>query len=280
MALNPQAVGAKGPPVRVSWTSKDTILYALGVGCGVEQLEFTTENTAGVRQRVLPTYATIVGARGLLPPGVGEFDAARMVHGSQAIELIRELPAQGEVEIRPVVTGIWDKGSAGVVDVEVECRDVASGEAIARTRHSLFCRGAGGFGGDRGPSTRLDFPERDADWSITCQTGPNQALLYRLSGDRNPLHSDPAYARRGGFERPILHGLCTYGLTGRALVEGPCRGDPARLASMSARFSQPVYPGDALTVRLWDLGGGRVVFWTCNAEGAIVIDQGEADIRP
>jgi acyl dehydratase len=138
----------------------------------------------------------------------------------------------------------------------------------------VFIRGAGGWGGDRGPSaTGMELPERSADHSVTHTTSPDQALIYRLSGDRNPLHSDPAFAAAGGFDRPILHGLCTYGFTGRALLDTLCAGDPSRFAHMEGRFAAPVFPGEALTVRIWDSGDSSAVF-TTSVGDRVVIDQG------
>jgi acyl dehydratase len=148
------------------------------------------------------------------------------------------------------------------------------------TRTSLFIRGEGDFGGDRGDPAppRVEIPEREPDHEVTYATRPDQALLYRLSGDRNPLHSDPAFAAMAGFDRPILHGLCTYGVTGRALLHTLCDSDPARFASMAARFSKPVMPGDTLTVRMW-VDGGECRFRTLTQDGAAVIDNGLMTFR-
>lgn len=277
MPLNPQAVGLRSAPSRFAWTHKDAILYALGVGCGRNDLQFTTENTLNVPQRVLPTFAVIIGTRGIGTKALGDFDYSRVVHGTQAFEIVEEIPVEGEVEIVAEVKGIWDKGSAAVVDLESECRDVASNKVLLRTQHSLFCRGEGGWGGDRGPSARAAQPDRPADHRISYQTHEDQALVYRLSGDRNPLHSDPAYARMGGFDKPILHGLCTYGFTGRALLDAVCGGDPARLKAMRGRFSQPVFPGQGLTVEIWRSDDG-CQFRTLNDAGQVVLDQGEARV--
>ena len=276
MPLNPDAVGAKGEPVRRSWTSKDTLLYAVGVGAGTDELAFTTENTADLAQRVLPTYAVIIGSGGLPFDKIGSFNPALMVHGSQAIELLAEIPPEGEVEVVGTCTGIWDKGSAGIVDFESESRDVASGEVLLRSRMSIFCRGEGGFGGERGPSDKAAFPDRPADHEVTYPVSPDQALVYRLSGDRNPLHSDPAFAALGGFDRPILHGLCTWGFTGRALLHTLCGSDPSRFKAMSGRFSRPVFPGDELTVSMW-LEEGECLFRTARQTGDTVIDQGRME---
>lgn len=277
MAINPNAVGEKAPPSRFAWTSKDTILYALGVGCGRNDLQFTTENTKDTPQRTLPTFAVIIGTRGLSYKTLGEFDHSKMVHGTQAFEIFEEIPVAGEVEIVASVAGIWDKGSAAVIELESECRDVSTNKVLLKTRHSLFCRGEGGWGGDRGPSASVGYPDRAPDASVTYKTDEDQALVYRLSGDRNPLHSDPAYARLGGFDQPILHGLCTYGITGRGILSALCDNEPKRLRSMNGRFSKPVYPGQALTVQMWKTDDG-CVFKTLNDAGEVVLDQGVAKI--
>src|SRR5439155_10249692 len=173
-----------------------------------------------------------------------------------------------------------DKGSAAVVVNEAVSVDAETGEPMFTNRNSMFIRGEGGFGGDRGPSgPRNVAPDRDPDATVTYQTRPDQALTYRLSGDRNPLHSDPEFAKMAGFDRPILHGLCSWGFTGRALLHTLCDSDPARFKSMEARFSKPVYPGDALTVKMW-IDGGEAIFRTETQNGDVVIDQGRATFLP
>lgn len=274
MPINPDAVGARGKPVRRKWTSKDALLYAVGVGAGLNELQFTTENTRDLPQRVLPTFAVIIGGGGIPMDQIGSFNPALMVHGEQGIELFDEIPADGEIESVGEVTAIWDKGSAAVLEFESTSTNVATGRPLLKTRTMLFCRGEGGWGGDRGPSAKLEFPDRAPDHTVTYQTREDQALIYRLSGDRNPLHSDPAFAKLGGFEKPILHGLCSWGFTGRALLHTLCGGDPSRFRKMGSRFSKPVYPGDALTVSMW-VNGDRTMFRTANQRGDVVIDQGE-----
>lgn len=273
MPINPDAVGATGGPAARSWTSKDALLYAVGIGAGVDELAFTTENTKGTPQRVFPTFAVILGGGGVPMDKIGSFNMALMVHGEQGIELLGEIPPDGALESRGKIAAIWDKGNAAVVEMESEATDAATGKPLFRTRSALFCRGEGGWGGDRGPAVKAAFPDADPTHRVTYETRADQALTYRLSGDRNPLHSDPAFAALGGFDRPILHGLCTYGFTGRALLHTLCDGDPARFRSMNARFSRPVIPGDALTVSMW-VDGGEARFRTTNQNGDVVIDQG------
>ncbi len=273
MPLNPEAVGIRGKPSRRNWTSKDALLYAVGVGAGLDELQYTTENTRGLDQKVLPTFAVIIGGGGVPMRAAGSFNAAMMVHGEQGIELFGEIPPEGEIESVGEITGIYDKGAAGVIAFSSEAKDVSTGKPLFRLTSSLFCRGEGGFGGDRGPNDKVRFPDTDADHAVTYQTRPDQALTYRLSGDRNPLHSDPSFAAMGGFDNPILHGLCTYGFTGRALLHALCEGDAARFRSINARFSKPVIPGDTLTVSMW-VDGNDALFRTTNQDGAVVIDQG------
>ncbi len=281
MPINPEAVGTESGPVERSWTSKDALLYALGVGAGVTdptgfELEFTTENSKDVEQKVLPTFAVIIGGGGGAMRNIGSFNPAMLVHGEQAIELAGPIPVEGKVRTTSRITGIYDKGSGAVIASEAVSVDAETGEPRFTTRSSAFIRGEGGFGGDRGPSgPRNAPPEREPDHSVTYETRPDQALLYRLSGDRNPLHSDPEFAKLAGFPSPILHGLCSYGFTGRALLHALCGSDPARFKSMEARFSKPVFPGDRLTVHMW-VDGNEAVFRTESQRGDVVIDQGRA----
>jgi acyl dehydratase len=204
-----------------------------------------------------------------------------LVHAEQAIELHRPLPVAGTVRTTSTVTGIYDKGSGALVVTENVAVDAATGEPLATTRSSAFIRGEGGFGGERGSDAAWARPDREPDHQVTYQTRPEQALVYRLSGDRNPLHVDPKFAARGGFDRPILHGLCTYGVTGRALLHALCDSDPARFGSMSGRFSRPVWPGEALTVSVWRQDGdGTALFQTTKDDGTVVIDRGRMQVRP
>ena len=286
MPIDPSAVGAISGPSEGYWTSKDCLLYALGVGAGTADLAFTTENSAGVTQQVLPTFACVASApertRSTGENGfrkVGSFNPAMLVHGEQGITLHKALPTDAEFTSTGKITGIYDKGSGAVIASESTAVDSATGEPLFSTRTALFIRGEGGFGGDRGPSAVKIDVGRAADHAVTYQTRPDQALLYRLNGDRNPLHSDPSFARAGGFDRPILHGLCTFGFTGRALLAVLCDNDPERFLSMDARFSKPVLPGDALTVSIWR-DGDRALFRTERAPGEVVIDSGVCVFKP
>jgi acyl dehydratase len=286
MPIDPGAVGAQSDPVESSWSSKDALLYALGVGAGADdptgaELEFTTENSIGVDQRVLPTLPVILGMDALrgVYPKIGPFDHAMLVHASQTVTLHGQLPVEGRVRTRATVTGMYDKGSGAVVATDTIGTDATTGEQLFTLGASVFIRGEGGWGGDRGPGKPADPPDRQPEREITYQTRTDQGLLYRLSGDRNPLHSDPQYAAKAGFSTPILHGLCTYGFTGRALLHGLCDGDPDRFGAMSGRFSKPVLPGDRLTVSIWTLDDGTATFRTSNQNGETVIDAGTFEFR-
>jgi acyl dehydratase len=276
MPINPEAVGTKGEPAERSWTSKDCLLYAIGVGAGLDELAFTTENTTDTPQRVLPTTAVVLGAGGFgVMSKIGSFNFAMLVHGEQSIELFDEIPVEGTLSTVAEITGIYDKGKGAVVVSESTSTDVATGKPLFKNRMSAFIRGEGGWGGDRGPSGGENAaPDRAPDHSVTYTTREDQALTYRLSGDRNPLHSDPAFAAMAGFDRPILHGLCTYGFSGRALLHTLCDSDPARFKRMDGRFSSPVMPGEALTINMWDEGDGRFIFQTCGGDGRVVLDNG------
>jgi acyl dehydratase len=207
---------------------------------------------------------------------IGTFNPVMLVHGEQSVSLAREVPVEGELEAVTEVVGIYDKGSGALVVTETTSTLVDDGQPLFTNRSSLFIRGEGGWGGDRGPSSKFAAPEREPDHEVTYPTRIDQALIYRLSGDRNPLHSDPKFAAMAGFDRPILHGLCTYGFTGRGLLHALCGGDPALFRSMTGRFSSPVFPGEALTVRIWVEGDGDAVFQTVGGDGRVVLDAGQA----
>jgi acyl dehydratase len=280
--LNHDIVGAPSAPSMRSWTTTDVLLYALGVGAGqddpLSELEFTTENTIGVATQVLPTFGTMLSRNAQGLKAMGDFDRAAYVHAEQAFTLHRTIPVEGTARSTSTVVGMYDKGSGALVVSEASCADAATGEPLVTSRGSIFIRGEGGFGGDRGPAAEWRIPERSADVQVTYETRPEQALVYRLSGDRNPLHSDPAFAARGGFHRPILHGMCTYGYTGRALLHAVCGSDPARFKSMEGRFTSPLFPGDPLTISIW-VDGGTALFRT-SSNGTVAIDRGRLTFVP
>ena len=283
MTLDHSLVGVQSEPQERSWTCTDALLYAVGVGAGLgdplAELQFTTENSEGIEQKVLPTFAVLI-AQVRTGRSLGDFDPAMLVHAEQGFELHRPLPVEGTVRTVSTVTGIYDKGSGALVVRENVATDVATGQTLVTSRGGTFIRGEGGFGGERGTGPPWQRPDRQPDYQVVQETRPEQALIYRLSGDRNPLHADPKFAARGGFSRPILHGLCTYGVTGRALLQVLCDGDPARFRSMYGRFSRPVLPGEPLTVSAWRQDGGdTALFQTTKQDGTVVIDRGRAQVR-
>lgn len=279
MAIRLDLVGKKSAPIAFDYTWKDVVLYALGIGAGTDELDFVYE---GRGPRVLPTFAVVPSFTSMIAVA-GDLGASPMmiVHGEQKIVLHRPIAPSGSLRTTSEVKAVWDKGKGAVVVVEAQTVD-AQGERVFDNVFSIFVRGEGGFGGERGPEAqKIEAPaDRAPDFEIVEATRPEQALLYRLSGDLNPLHADPAFAKLGGFDRPILHGLCTYGYAGRALVRGACDGDEKRLKSLAARFSAPVFPGDTLTTRGWRVDGdGHDWVLSCtNQDGKAVLANAVAEI--
>ena len=271
MPINPDSVGNTSEPSDINWTSKDSLLYALSVGAGQInptgfELEFTTENTKEVSQKALPTQAVVMGSGGM--PSFGEFNLASLLHGEQEIEIHQTIPPEGHAVGQGKVAAIFDKGKAALVRLETTVCD-SEGKPMWTSRSGLFISGEGGWGGDRGPTSTWILPKSDADQVVSYSTRSDQALLYRLNGDRNPLHSDPSFAGMAGFDKPILHGLCTFGVTGRALLHTLCDSNPDNFGSMSGRFKSPVIPGETLDVHIWHMDeiylfqtriGDRIVF--------------------
>ncbi len=274
MPLDPTAVGWESQPRETSWRSEDCLLYALGVGAGSADLAYVTENSIGVEQRALPTMAVVLGQfDDEVWQAMGTFPWAMLVHGGHEVVLHRPVPTEGTIVTTHRLAAMWDKGKAGVVEVESSAVDAGSGAAVFTLRTSLFIRGEGDWGGDRGPAPDNPIPDGAPELVLRDRIQANQALIYRLSGDRNPLHSDPVFARKAGFEQPILHGLCTYGVTGRALLKAVCEDDPDRFGGMSGRFASPAFPGDELLVRMWEIDGGAA-FQTVRTDGTVVFDAG------
>lgn len=275
MALALENVGKTGTPTERSWTSADVMLYALAVGAGQDdasaELQFTTENSAGVELQVLPSFANLL-ALGAGLELAGDIELRNVLHAEQAFELHRPLPAKGTAVTQGTLTGIYDKGNAALITAQSRSTDARTGELLATCRMATHIRGAGGFGGERGPSSDWVLPDRQADFRREVTIPADQALLYRLTGDRNPLHSDPSFAQRAGFDRPILHGMCTYGYTARILLHAFCGSRVERFTGMSGRFSSIVHPGDTIVIEGWE-EGERVLFRTLSG-GAVVVDHG------
>ncbi|MCW2882153.1 MAG: hypothetical protein JWQ95_6253 [Sphaerisporangium sp.] len=281
MVLHTDNVGQSWDAGEPSWTSADAILYALGVGAGAGEPAFTTENTGGVTQLTLPTFPVVLNGKrgGDLADRIGGFDHSKLLHGEQSVSLYSTIPPAGTVCATASLEGVYDKGQDALVRLKSSLVDISSGALLAEVRTGLFLRGAGGFGGPRGDNMSWRQPDRPPDHVVEYRTSPEQALLYRLSGDRNPLHSDPAYAAKAGFDRPILHGLCTFGFTGRALLHTLCESDPTGFGSMSVRFASPVLPGQTLEVLIWVISEDQAVFQT-RVGTSVVLDRGTFTRRP
>jgi len=251
-------IGKKTEPVVFEYTWKDVALYALGVGALRDELPFVYENTPG-GLRVLPSFCVVPAIKAF--PDLGDqIEWSLFLHGEQTIKLFRPFSPEGKIVQIGEVKHIYDKGKGAVYHIHITGR-TGEGDRLYDAEWVVFYVGAGGFGGDPGPRTEaLDPPTGvKPDFSLSYKVAENQAVLYRLSGDLNPLHLDPVAAKRGGFDKPILHGLCTYGFATRAIVNGPLKGDVTRLKAFKARFSDVVYPGDTLTTQGWKTEGGYII---------------------
>lgn len=278
----------KFPDVEQGYTERDANLYALGLGYGQEptnedELRYVhEEHPQGMR--VVPSFAVVLGGPGAWTrdPRTG-IDWVRSLHGEQGLVVHAPLPRSATVIGRNRVTEIVDKGAGkgALLMMERDIVEAATGKLLATRTSTSFLRGDGGCGAPGAPGPKPEpLPTRSPDAVIDIGTRPESALIYRLSGDYNPVHASPAVARKAGFERPILHGLCTFGIACRALIKGACGGDPDRLLRMDGRFSASVYPGETQTVEIWDEGQGRIRFRTRVRDRALVaLDFGEARVR-
>lgn len=250
--LNLDVIGKKFPEVTFKYNWKDVVLYALGIGAQVDELHFLYEGVSG-GLKVFPSYACIVAGAGLQLNRLGEIAFSHFVHGEQSIKLYKSFSSSDEIICQTEVENIFDKGKAAVIHMKVSGHKTG-GDSVFDTKWVFFYLKGGGFGGDPGPKTEpINPPESvEPDFSLSFKTNENQAALYRLSGDLNPLHIDPEFASRSGkFKGPILHGLCTYGFATRSIIYGACNGDVERLKEFKARFTSEVYPGETLTTEGW-----------------------------
>lgn len=273
----------KIPEVEQELTKRDTMLYALGVGlgadpCDSDQLKFVYEQNL----EALPSMAIVLGYPGPWHANTGTgITRSHVVHGEQGFTIHKPLPVEGTVLGLTKVTGVLDKGKDKGALVLTECtvRDKATGDTICTLMSTTFCRADGGFGGPSGPAKpQHPIPATPPDATCDLPTMPQAALIYRLSGDYNPLHADPAYAQKAGFKMPILHGRCTFGVAGHALLKTCCGYDPARFRSMEGRFSSPVYPGETIRTEMWRDGNVVSFRSTVPARGVTVINNGRAEI--
>jgi acyl dehydratase len=271
MAFDPEAVLAHSVVTRHVWAPEQTILYALGIGA--EELAFLYEE----QLQVLPMMAVVLGYPGMAfwgsKLGVG---LARYLHGETEVEIHTPLPVAGEMVGEQRVVNLFDKGADKGAVAMLERPVFADGVHVATVRNTAFLRGNGGFGGsaERQPKPR-PIPDRAPDAIVSLTTLPTQALLYRLSGDNNPLHADPMAARAAGFPAPILHGLCTFGFAGRAVLRALCNNDPSSLTRLGVRFSSPVFPGETIRTEIWHEQAGRAAFRSSVVErGVTVLNNG------
>ncbi|WP_102141600.1 MaoC family dehydratase [Mycobacterium hubeiense] len=262
-----EALAAELEPIEFSWTSSDVQLYHLGLGAGADpmdprELRYLVDNTP----QVLPTFGNVAASFHMTEPPTVKFpgidiELSKVLHASEAITVPGPIPPSGTAQSVQKFTEIWDKGKAAVIVSETTVTD-PDGKPLWTQKRSIFARGEGGFGGERGPSSSATVPERAPDFDLAMPVLPQQALLYRLCGDRNPLHSDPEFAAAAGFPRPILHGLCTYGMACKAITDSVLDGDAAAVGSYGARFAGVVFPGETLKANVWKEDGryiGNVV---------------------
>ncbi len=277
MPIDASAVGKQLPAQTFDYTERDVMLYALGVGATTDELDFVYEK----RLKVLPTFAVVPAFPVMMGIGqVVEINPVMVLHGEQRIDLRSPIPTKGKLTTTGKISAIYDKGSGAVVVVDSQTKD-DGGTLLFVNTSSIFVRGGGGFGGERGPSASSKNvpPERKLDHTIEYKTSTDQAALYRLSGDRNPLHIDPEFAKLGGFDRPILHGLCTFGHVGRAILHACCGGDPAKFKDFEVRFSGVVFPGETIVTQVWRESANRVLVQATAAErGEVVIANAAATV--
>ena len=262
MPIDPTiAIGAELPPIPFSWTPSDVLLYHLGVGAGgrpgdqtdLGALRYTLDDE---HLQVLPSFGIVAPTFHMTdPPPLDlpgcDINLTQVVHGAQSISVTGPLPTSGTATLTRRITDVWDKGSAAVIWQEGTAVS-ASGDELWTVRSSIFVKGEGGWGGNRGDTVKTELPARTPDAITSYAVSPQQALLYRLCGDRNPLHADPAFAKGAGFPAPILHGLCTYGIVLREVTDLVLGGDTAAVGSFSARFAGVVFPGETIHIDTWD----------------------------
>lgn len=283
MPIDPEKALSAPPSEKPGGWSKDqVILYHLGVGAGApatdsNELEYTYEKNL----KVLPSFAVIpvFGAMGAITqiPGL-KFNLAMLLHGEQDLEVQKTIPVEAKVSNSARVAAVYDKGKAAVVIVEVNTKD-DSGDPLFTNRSTMFIRGEGGFGGDPGPKPGNQAPEREPDLVVESPTLPQQALLYRLNGDRNPMHVDPEFSKLGGFETPILHGLCTYGIVCKAVVDNLFGGDVTKVARYQVRFAGVVYPGETIVTSMWREGDKILLESKAKERGELVLKNAAVTVR-
>jgi acyl dehydratase len=274
MPIDPSvALGATVPPFSTSWDADDVILYHLGIGAGLGRPTDPAELAYTYEQRlvVLPSFGVVPAFQGLVTAATGQIpglavNPIMILHGEQDLEVHTPIPTAGSVEHRPRVASLYDKGKAALVTIEVESGP--AGDPLFTNRFTIFARGEGGFGGDpNSPAPGNAPPDREPDAVAESPTMRHQALIYRLSGDKNPLHADPDFAKLGGFDTPILHGLCTYGIACKAVVDTLLDGDVNAVARYQVRFTGVVFPGETVVTSMWREGDRIVLSATTKERG-------------
>ena len=276
MALDLGTIGRKIGPLSKTYDWKDLVLYALGVGAGFEDLEYCWEK----RLKVVPSFGIAAIFDFLMGVALtSKADLRGILHGEHEIRFHRPIPRRGTLETTGAIRAIYDKGAGKGAVVVAEAETVHSDAGPLFTNvFTLFCRRDGGFGGENQPARELLFPDRAPDTVVSATPSRDQPLLYRLSGDLFSLHVDPDFARASGFERPIMHGLCTLGFATRALVASLCPGEPERVSRLACRFSRPLYPGVPIETRIWRVDEGKALYRVVNVEtDEVVIDRGEVE---
>ena len=278
-----KARAAKLPPSDGSWGPDNVILYHLGVGAGVgkatdpKELEYTYERNLKVLPSfaVIPVFGALAGINSI--PGV-DINIAMVLHGEQDVEIHRPIPVEAQIENEARIAGIYDKGKAALIVMEVNTRE-KGGAPLFTNRFTIFARGEGGFGGEAGPKPTNEAPGRAPDAEVATPTVSHQALLYRLSGDKNPLHADPDFAKFGGFDTPILHGLCSFGVVCKAVVDTMLDGAVEKVARYQARFAGVVFPGETIVTSMWRDGNKILVAAKTKERGTPVISNAAITLR-
>lgn len=284
MAIDLAKLGHSQHGSTTRWDEDDIMLYAVTVGAGadgVSDLEYATENSRVGALQAVPTFPVIVTARSGASPiwEVGNFPLSSVIHAGQRVTLPQAFPVSGAVSSTAQITGIFDTGKHAIIETTTTLTDTESNDLVARTVSTVLVLGEGGFGGPRQPADPWEVPDREPDGVCKFPTTPNQALLYRLNGDRNPLHSDPEQAQQAGFAGTILHGLCTYAVSTREIVSAALGNQASSLESVEARFSGPVAPGDVLETQWWREESSQRILFRTLVSGRVVLDRGVVVIR-
>src|SRR5512139_2117661 len=283
MPIDPsKALTAEFPVQHAEWGPDNIILYHLGLGAGFEkptdpkELEYTYEQNLKVLPSygVIPVFSAMSGLGGI--PGI-QINFMMVLHGEQDLVIHRPIPVSGAVETKSRIPAIWDKGKAALIVMETVSSDKDG--PLFTNRFGIYARGEGGFGGDAGPAAANKPPERAPDVTAESKTMPNQALIYRLSGDKNPLHADPQFAQMGGFDKPILHGLSTFGVVCKAVVDNVLDGDVAKVARYQVRFAGVVFPGETIVTSVWREGGRLLVAAKTKERDTVVLSNAVIELR-